>query len=407
MKHSTFFYLHTMQRDLSKVPRGVKLVILATSVHMIAWGAILPYFPIYLNSIVNSYALVGLVFGIFSLINILFSIPVGDLSDKVKKPLLIVVALLNYPLMGMLYAYSTTVLHLVAVRIWNGFAGLFVWIPTESYLRKNSPRTETAGVFGLYGSVKNLAMVIGAAISIPLVMLFGLNPLFLLLIPLPIIAAAILMPVEDYGKGFNSGIGDVLKKDGLYKKELKDFARIGFNGFSLMAFSFFILVVYNLLLVYMPLFAAELKLDLVGIALLFILMYSPYLLSFVFAEFADRYNKPKILAFGFLIGAVILVLMSFVQSASILFFALALAVSLVIALVGPIIGGMLTEITPKGKSGEITGMQFSVMAAGEFTGAFAMGIIAQYFGIRMPFIIVGAILLLLGFWAFSLRNRLK
>ncbi len=412
--HLSFLYTRVL-RDLSSVPKDVKILIFGMFVYMLAWGIIEPFLSIYIHSIVKSYSLAGLFYGLFFLVGAVFSVPVGDLADKVNKIKYAVLSMLSYPIIGLFYfslAFvhsSLVLLALFFARILHGFGSL-LWIPVEGFIRENSPKGKTSATFGLYMTFHRLAYVLAPLFVIPIILLFSLTPekinwLLLALIPFPIIAALIISKVKDSGETIAQGIEEVVVKDGIFKKELLDLKAMGFVGAISLLIGFFMRSIQAIVIFLLPLYALSLNLGLIEISLLFAAINLPYLLSFFFAELADSLGKINLISAGFVLAAISLLAISLTSSLSITFFVACLALGLILALIQPAVNGLITDITPRVQDGEMTGIFSAVLKVSGFASVLALGILADAFSLQFPFLVFALILLGMAVLTYSIKGK--
>jgi MFS family permease len=409
-------FLYTrVHSDLGAVPKDVKALFIGLFVYCIAWGVLDPFLAIFFYQVMGNYSLAGLLYGLFFLIGAGLSIPVGDLADKVNRIKFIAFSILAYPLIGLLYfasvfagAFSLAVIFVA--RLLHG-VGSLLWIMSAGFIREKSPKGETSAMFGLYISVCRFAYVIAPLFSIPIIILLGLsttsiNWLFLVLIPFPIISAILLFRIKDKGMPFPAAINEVVVKDGVVKKELRDLRGMGVAGTFVILLGFFIKAIEAIILFLIPLYVVSLNLDLVHIAIIFSIINIPYLLSFFFAELADSWGKINVISLGFLLTALALTAIAFIPVTSGAFYVACFALGVILALIRPAVNGLITDITPRVNEGEITGLFTTVLKIGGFVSALSLGILSDFFGLTFPFLLFAALLLIMSVVTYSIKRKI-
>ncbi len=108
-----------------------------------------------------------------------------------------------------------------------------------------------------------------------------------------------------------------------------------------------------LVMIFIPLFAVNLNLSLSQIFFIMGVMYLPYMLSFLFAEIADRFERITIAGIGLLFSAIPMFIMYYTTQ-DYLIAILSMFISLSLALINPAVEGIATAIVPHDKRGEIT-----------------------------------------------------
>ena len=410
----TFLY-SKVQRDFGLVPKQLKILMLGMFVYLLAWGAFDPFISIIIYNVVGSYSLAGLLYGLFFLIGAGLAVPVGDLADKVNDMKYTILSMLTYPAIGVLYFLSASFVGvlglalLFAARLLHGVISLF-WVMVEGFIRRHSPKGETSATFGLFLTSYKLAYIVAPVISIPIILFFGLGIgevhwLALLLIPFPLLGALIISRVFDNGEPIVSGVKEVVVKDGVFRKELQDLRKMGFSGIVCVLLGFFVKSIEAVIFFLIPLYMMSLNMGLIEMAILFSAINIPYLLSFFFAELADSLGKVNVIVFGFLAAAISLFAIASLP-VSTAFYIASFGLGLVLALVLPAVNGLLTDITPRARDGEITGLFAMVFKVGGFVSAVAFGLLSDAFGLGSPFVVLAVLLILVAALVYLVKGKL-
>ncbi|MDO8428390.1 MAG: MFS transporter [Candidatus Diapherotrites archaeon] len=405
MQHSITVFLGQVRTDLKNTPKTTAQLLLGLFLYYLAWGLIDPFLSIYIEHIVSSYSFVGLIFGTLFLIGILINIPLGSLADKINKIQAIAGVLLFYVPISLLYFFSgmfngmLAIALLIFARILHGF-GLSYKIFVESFLRKNSVPKHTAGSFGLYFTTQFTARLIGILIALILITSLGLTIenlhwFFLGIIPCSILAFIIIRKIPDDGKKLNEGMKEMIEKEKIVAQEIKDFTEMGFPGSVMILSAFFYIILHLLIWVYLPLYALKVNVGLPQIALMYVFISIPYAGSFLFAELADFLGKKKTAMIALFFAAIILARLSILTTDGFEFLFLGFLLAVVVSFLGPSLNGIITDITPKSKGGEITGIINSVVKTSELVGVIGLGILLDLIGFKESFRIIAALLILM------------
>lgn len=416
MRHDIFFLYTSVQSDLKAIPGNVKLLIFGMFVYMLAWGAIDPFLSIFFHEVTGSYAISGFLYGLFFLTGMALSIPVGSLADKTNRIKFTVASMLTYPFIGILHiaaaflAAPFSLIALVFGRVWNGIGATF-WVMVEGFIRKESPKKETSETFGLFITFYQLAFVAAPLIIFPAVYFFGITFsnvywLFLLLIPFPVLSAIIISRVPDKGMPFIEGLKEVVEKEGIVKKEIRDLQSMGFLGTAMVLIGFFMVAIQAMIFFMLPLYARSLNLDLLGISFLFAAISIPYLFSFLLAELADHFGKTSIISACFLLSALVAAAIFFASGAPTVFFIACILLGFIFATLQPAVNGLITDVTPRIQAGEMTGVYTSVFKLGGFAGAFGFGLLAETAGLHFPFLVFAVLLAAMAALTYSIRNKI-
>ncbi|MDK2863804.1 MAG: hypothetical protein PWQ46_1514, partial [Methanomicrobiaceae archaeon] len=103
------------------------MVVLVIFMDMMIYGLLIPIFPQYASSLSVEESVIGVIFGLYAAMLLVFSIPMGLLSDRLGRRPLIVVGMLLLALATALFGLSNTVLHLAAARTVQGISAAATW----------------------------------------------------------------------------------------------------------------------------------------------------------------------------------------------------------------------------------------------------------------------------------------
>ncbi len=416
MHHHTHSFLYTrVHRDLKKIPKDVKILIFGMFIYVLAWGIIDPFFSIFVHSIVQNYFITSLFYGIFFIVGAFFDLPAGALAGKINKIKFTVSSMFLYPVLGLLYfsipflSSAAGLIVLFFARVFHGIVGIF-WVVEESFIREKSPKGETSATFGLYITVYKSCFVIAPLIVIPIVLFFGLNLgniqwLLLALIPFPILGGLIISRIKCKGGPFVKAIKEVVVQDKVIKKEFKDLKELGFVGYFTLLIGFFMMSIQVIVAFLIPLHAVSLNLGLVEISLLFALINLPFLFSFFFSELADSLDKTNVIAVGFVIASIALAAIALDNSLSVVFFAAAFVLGIIVALIQPAVNGLITDITPRVNDGEMTGLFKATLKISGFVSVLLLGFLSESFGLHLPFLIFAFLILAMAGITFSIKSK--
>ncbi|MBN1941639.1 MAG: MFS transporter [Candidatus Diapherotrites archaeon] len=404
------FNLNTFKVIGKELPGNVKVLLAGTFFYMIAWGIIEPFIPLYLESIVGNYTMVGLVYAVVSLVIFAMAIPTGDLIDKIKSTKLMKISLIIYPIVGLAYAFAANIWHLLVARILHGVGNPLLWVSTESFIRQNTTKENSLKGFGWFATIKNLGFILGCVLAAFLIVLFSYNQLYLILIPLSLVSLAIIWRIKDADgierEGLLQGIEDVVGKDKIFKKELGDFFRLGKTAVILAVLVVFGSMMLHIIYFVIPLVSEDIEISLSGLALLYGALQIPFLFCFLLAGFAGKEGKIKVIQIGLLSIAIILALLYLTIGSLLAFVVLTFAMAFVMALLIPTINGIISDITPSVEIGEITGVYYASFFLGGTIGPMIFGVIGDIWSLETVFIVSAALSFVLLAVVFALRKQL-
>ena len=140
---------------------------------MVGFGITLPVLPFYIKNLSQAQGIssqnlwlhVGLITGIYPLMQFLFSPYLGSLSDKLGRRPLILYGLAGYSIAMFLFSISGSILQLYIFRLLAGiFAAVFL-IASSAYIADNTSEDKRGGGMSLLASVASLGVVAGPLIG--------------------------------------------------------------------------------------------------------------------------------------------------------------------------------------------------------------------------------------------------
>jgi len=370
-------------RDLKSIPRPLKLLTLALCVYNFGWSIISPFISLYFHSLTINYTEVGLLFAVLPLIHVFLSMPLGELTDKIGRKKMILFALLNYLIIGPIYAFLKTFWTLVFVRIYNAFSAMLVWIPHGALVRDYSPKRKEAEVIGYSNTFLNFAAIIGNVVG-GLLLFSVVKNIALLFLVLPVTSFATFLLVSGVPETVKSerlsdGIKSVGKVYNLkkLKKELSE-KRIA----ALAFFNTYGAATVGMVL---ALFARSMGASLLQIGLIYAIYNLPFTIQFVSGDLADRFGRKKMLISGTVLTTLFFLLL-FLTTHIYALFVITLFISLGISISSPVIGAYITDLG-RGHQGETTGFYTSVSSVASFAAPVFAGVLSDVFSLNAPFLL--------------------
>ena len=147
-------------------PPGSRLGVLffAVLVDLIGFGIVLPVLPFYARDFGADYQQVGLLYAIYSLVQLVMAPLWGRLSDRVGRRPIIILGLLGSALAYTIFARADSLAMLFVSRIVGGIGGSTIPV-AQAYIADVTPPGRRAGGLGLIGAAFGLGFVIGPALG--------------------------------------------------------------------------------------------------------------------------------------------------------------------------------------------------------------------------------------------------
>ena len=148
------------------------LLFFAVLVDLVGFGIVLPVLPFYAKDFGADLLQIGLLFTIYSLVQLVMAPLWGRLSDRVGRRPVIILGLLGSAFAYAIFARADSLAMLFLSRIVGGIGGSTIPV-AQAYIADVTPPGRRAGGLGLIGAAFGLGFVIGPALG---GVLSGLSP---------------------------------------------------------------------------------------------------------------------------------------------------------------------------------------------------------------------------------------
>ncbi len=128
---------------------------------MMIYGLLIPVFPEYASRLGINESVLGAIFGVYAAMLLLFSIPMGLLSDRVGRRPLIVTGTFLLAIATALFGFSTTVTHLLIARAVQGISAAATWSAGLALLADTTDPSRLGERMGISLSAVALGTVLG------------------------------------------------------------------------------------------------------------------------------------------------------------------------------------------------------------------------------------------------------
>jgi len=368
--------------------------------YMFGWGFVSPVLGIYLDLITQNNTSTGLLFSILPLIGIIFSIPVGRLTDFVNKTKLFITGCASYLfvvlgyLMSWLYPEA-----IVLTRILHGFLMLVVWISFDSLLR--SITKKVSSVFSICIFSQKIGYILGA-ILLSFLFYFGILEVdniylsfFILfgVLALIVIVSPILFGFSNVFKFGTAGeIFETLKNKKITLKEFKEIKNLKRNAHAMFILNFGIIMFTTSISLFFPIMIFKTGFPIWMIILIALVPES------LFGNFKSLVFLIGIMAIGGILLSQSDGMLSFI-----VFYSVCIGSHI---LLGPIINSIVSMKIKKEFYGEVTGGLSAFGKAGGFVGALGTGYLADVYSYGVSFIIMSVGLIIIsGFSLWLLKSK--
>src|SRR5438128_3185901 len=149
---------------LGLVTRPLLIIFLTIFVNLVGFGIIIPLLPFYAETFGASPLVIGLLFAVFSLCQLVAAPALGDLSDRYGRRPILVFSLAGTVVSFVMLALAHSVAMLFAARIVDGLSGGNI-STARAYVADVTEPKDRARAYGLIGAAFGLGFILGPALS--------------------------------------------------------------------------------------------------------------------------------------------------------------------------------------------------------------------------------------------------
>jgi DHA1 family tetracycline resistance protein-like MFS transporter len=146
------------------VSRALLIIFLTIFVNLVGFGIIIPLLPFYAETFGASPVVVGLLFAVFSLCQLVAAPVLGDVSDRYGRRPVLIFSLAGTVVSFVMLALAHSVAMLFAARIIDGLSGGNI-STARAYVADITEPKDRARAYGLIGAAFGLGFILGPALS--------------------------------------------------------------------------------------------------------------------------------------------------------------------------------------------------------------------------------------------------
>jgi DHA1 family tetracycline resistance protein-like MFS transporter len=144
--------------------RPLLIIFLTIFVNLIGFGIIIPLLPFYAETFGASPIVIGLLFAVFSLCQLVAAPVLGDLSDRYGRRPILIFSLLGTVVSFAMLALAHSVVMLFLARVVDGLSGGNI-STARAYVADVTEPKDRARAYGLIGAAFGLGFIMGPALS--------------------------------------------------------------------------------------------------------------------------------------------------------------------------------------------------------------------------------------------------
>jgi MFS transporter, DHA1 family, tetracycline resistance protein len=149
---------------LGLVTRPLLIIFLTIFVNLVGFGIIIPLLPFYAETFGASPLVIGLLFAVFSLCQLVAAPALGDLSDRYGRRPILIFSLAGTVVSFVMLAVAHSVVMLFAARIVDGLSGGNI-STARAYVADVTEPKDRARAYGIIGAAFGLGFILGPALS--------------------------------------------------------------------------------------------------------------------------------------------------------------------------------------------------------------------------------------------------
>ncbi len=166
----------------------ILVIFLTILVDMIGFGIVIPILPLYAIQFHATDLQIGILFGCFSLMQLLSAPLLGRLSDKIGRRPVLMLSILGTAISFGILGFANTLVMLFVGRLLDGASGGNI-STAQAYIADVTPLEKRSGAMGIIGAAFGLGFVIGPAIGGWLGHVYGIHTPFLVAAGLALVNA--------------------------------------------------------------------------------------------------------------------------------------------------------------------------------------------------------------------------
>ena len=144
--------------------RPLLIIFLTIFVNLVGFGIIIPLLPFYAETFGASPLMIGLLFAVFSLCQLVAAPALGDLSDRYGRRPVLIFSLAGTVVSFAMLAVAHSIAMLFAARIVDGLSGGNI-STARAYVADITEPKDRARAYGIIGAAFGLGFILGPALS--------------------------------------------------------------------------------------------------------------------------------------------------------------------------------------------------------------------------------------------------
>jgi MFS family permease len=379
-------------RELSRirVKNILPAISFVTFIGFLDTHLLIPVMALYAYELGAGVGIVGLIIGLYSILNTPANIFFGRLVDRVGYKLPLVAGLVGDTVSMFLYSLCRLPFHLALVRVLHGVTGGLVGPSTMSAIAQHGGEEKRGRAMAVYGMSLAAATLVGYGLSGFVASRFGYKVVFWLGGALLVTGAALALWLPGGKKRDSAGLKTAPGEGWRKIKELVGRRGLISPFITIFAQYFSFGGIVTLLPIYlkgMGMEAFHVGISLAVFAVLFIILQMPA------GVLSDRVGRVGLVIAGLTLGVIALVLLPWMTMFPLLLFVMALY-GAAYGMIFPAASALVADHTSAGERGLGTGIYHALLTAGVAVGAPIIGWAGGVLGVERGLILSAGVMVL-------------
>jgi len=372
-----------VRRGLHPEDNGTILPAICLFVFMFSLGSGIasPIIPLYAGSLGASYIQIGMTGTAYGLVYAIGSVPLGRLSDKLGRKIIMVVGTVLCTLAAATYSIATTVNHIVLIRAIDGLAWAAFWPSIEALTTDVSRASAVGRAMGFSTASYGAGFALGSFLAGALASTFGYRYAFLFYLASSILATVVGLTMIREPRIKTTSHQSNLSNTASRSSGLRHRANI-LADLTSMVYCLVLMTALTLL----PVYAKGLGIEVFSIGVLMMLLWLGRITGFLNAgRISDKIDRKLVLTpslVGVAVGSLLL-------AVSETWWMLVLAVivtGLSLGALFPVSVALISDYVPSPQRGLAMGMFETASAIGMMIGPAVGGVLAERFDPSYPYL---------------------
>jgi len=344
-------------------------------------GIASPIIPLYAGSLGASYIQIGMIGTAYGLVYAIGSLPLGRLSDRLGRKIIMVLGTVLCALAAAAYSIATTVNHIVLIRALDGLAWAAFWPSMEALTTDVSRASAVGRAMGFSTASYGAGFALGSLLAGTLTSIFGYRYAFLFYLASSILATVVGLMMVREPRIKTTTDQSAFSNTASRSSGLRHRANLLADLIS-MVFCVVLMTALTLL----PVYAKGLGIGVFNIGVLMMLLWLGRITGFLSAgRISDKMDRKLVLTPSLVSVAVGSLLLAVSETWWMLVLAV-IVTGIGLGALLPVSVALISDYVPSSQRGLAMGMFETASAVGMMIGPAVGGVLAEQFDPSYPYL---------------------